>query len=206
VTSTANPINPIKPIRAWRLWLPLGIQALLLLSIAIPPLNTEITGRTAILKTVPIDPYDLLRGYSQTLSYEISRLDSLKPIPGWKDLPKEKSYDKKVYIAHKTIFYLVLQAPKNNSEPPQAWKPVKIQTSLPVNLPVNQVALKGRVNYAQVEYGLETYYMPEALRTEVNNAVVEANRNKSGVMEIKVDPKGEAVAIRLWAGKRSYRF
>lgn len=206
MTATTNPIPAIKPIRSWRLWLPLGVQALLLLSIAIPPLYIEIAGKTAILKTIPIDPYDLLRGYSQTLSYDISRLDSLKTIPGWKDLPKESSYDKKVYIAHKTIFYIVLQAPKNNSEPPQPWKPVKIQTSLPANLPVNQVALKGRVNYAQVEYGLETYYMPEALRTEVNDAVVEANRNKSGAMEIKVDAKGEAVAVRLWTGKRSYRF
>jgi uncharacterized membrane-anchored protein len=155
---------------------------------------------------VPIDPYDPLRGYSQTLSYDISQLDSLKTIPGWQDLPKEAGYDKKLSPVHKTSFYLVLQAPKNNSEPPQPWKPVKIQTVLPTNLPVDRVALKGKVKYSQVEYGLETYYMPEALRTEVNDAVVEANRNKSGAMEIKVDAKGEAVAIRLWTGKRSYRF
>ena len=209
MTSTANPmppVNPIKPLRSWRLWLPLGVQALLLLSIAIPPLYTEIVGKTAILETVPIDPYDLLRGYSQTLSYKISRVDNLKAIPGWKDLPKEIGYDKKPYPVNKTSFYLVLQAPKNSSDPPQPWKPVKIQTSLPTNLPTDQVALKGRVNYAQVEYGLETYYMPEALRTEVNDAVLKANRNKSGAMEIKVDAKGQAVAIRLWTGKRSYRF
>jgi uncharacterized membrane-anchored protein len=209
MTSTANPmtaVNPIKPLRSWRLWLPLGVQALLLLSIAIPPLYTEIAGRTVILKTVPIDPYDPLRGYSQTLSYEISRFDSLRTLPGWKTLPQEINYDKKSYLTHNTSFYLVLQAPKNNSEPPQPWKPIKIQTSLPTNLPIDQVALKGRVNYAQIEYGLETYYMPEALRTEVNDEVLKANRNKSGAMEIKVDAKGEAVAIRLWAGKRSYRF
>jgi len=36
------------------------------------------------IKTIPVDPYDPLRGYSQTLNYEISRLDNLRSLPGCK--------------------------------------------------------------------------------------------------------------------------
>jgi uncharacterized membrane-anchored protein len=194
-----------KPLRLWRLLLPLSFQALLL-SIAIPPLYTEISGRTVILKTIPIDPYDPLRGYSQTLSYEISSPANIRNLPGWEKLPKQLDYDRKPFPVNRTSFYLILQAPSGSSKTPQPWKPVEIQTSLPTDLPANRVALKGTVNYGRIDYGLETYYMPEELRKEVNDAVTESNRKQSGAVEIKVDAKGNAVATRLWTGDRSYRF
>ncbi|WP_019499086.1 GDYXXLXY domain-containing protein [Pseudanabaena sp. PCC 6802] len=201
-TITAN-----KPLRLWRLLLPLGFQALLLLSIAIPPLYTEISGRTVVLKTIPIDPYDLLRGYSQTLTYEISLVENIKKLPGWETLPRRLDYNhSSLSIPNQTGFYLILEAPQGSSKIPQPWKPVQIQTSLPMNLPANRVALKGTVNYGRIEYGLETYYMPEELRKEVNNAVTESNRKQSGAVEIKVDANGRAVATQLWAGDRNYRF
>jgi uncharacterized membrane-anchored protein len=202
--TTTTTVN--KPLRLWRLLLPLSFQALLLLAIALPPLYTEISGRAVVLKTVPIDPYDLLRGYSQTLSYEISLIENIKKLPGWENLPKQVDYERKLFPINGTSFYLILQAPSGSGKIPQPWKPVQIQTSLPTNLPTNRVALKGTVNYGRIDYGLETYYMPEELRKEVNDAVTESNRKQSGAVEIKVDAKGNAVATQLWAGDRNYRF
>jgi uncharacterized membrane-anchored protein len=202
---TAN-ITANKPLRLWRLLLPLGFQTLLLLAIAVPPLYTEISGRQVILKTVPIDPYDPLRGYSQTLRYEISFIENIKNLPGWENIPKQLDYNRKLQPVNRARFYLILQAPQGSSKIPQPWKPVQIQTALPMDLPANRIALKGTVNYGRIDYGLETYYMPEELRNQVNDAVIESNRKQSGAVEIKVDASGNAVATRLWAGDRSYRF
>lgn len=209
-TSTQVPDSRIK---GWRLWLPLTIQVLILSSIAVPPLMTEITGKTVILKTAPVDPYDPMRGYSQTLSYDISRRDTLSKLPGWKELPKESYGD---YLQPNTSFYIIMQAPKNpDNTSPQPWKPIAIKLALaktdrqafrPETLPPNQIAIKGKTNSWTVQYGLETYYMPEDLRDQVNNEANTASRNNTSFVEIKVNAEGRAVPISLWLGKKNYRF
>jgi uncharacterized membrane-anchored protein len=208
--------KPTENIKGWRLWLPLTIQALLVIAIGIPPLITELSGKIVILKTAPVDPYDPLRGYSQTLSYDISRIDNLKKLPGWKDLPKQ-SYGE--YLEPRTSFYVIMQAPgtniKTNAQTPQPWKPVAIKlivdnsksvTFNPATLPPNQIAIRGRTNYGSVEYGLETYYMPEEIHDQINQEVSQASRNQTSFVEIKVNSEGRAVPIKLWLGDKSYRF
>lgn len=200
-------------IKGWRLWLPLMIQALLVISIGIPPLITELSGKTVILKTAPVDPYDPLRGYSQTLSYDISRIDNLKKLPGWKDLPKQ-SYGE--YLEPKTSFYVIMQSPDTKANnTPQPWKPVAIKlisgnsksvTFNPSTLPPNQIAIRGRTDSWSVEYGLETYYMPEDMKDQINQEVVQASRKQTSFVEIKVNSEGRAVPIKLWLGNKSYRF
>ena len=72
----------------WRFWLPLCLQIALILTVPIQSAYTLILGKTAILQTIPVDPYDLLRGYSQTLRYDISRPETLRSLPGWETLIK----------------------------------------------------------------------------------------------------------------------
>jgi len=174
---------------------------------------TEITGKTVMLKTAPVDPYDPMRGYSQTLSYDISRTDTLSKLPGWKELPKERYGN---YLQSNTIFYIIMQAPKDPAATsPQPWKPIAIKLALaktdrqafrPETLPPNQIAIKGKTNSWTVQYGLETYYMPEDLRDQVNNEANTASRNNTSFVEIKVNAEGRAVPISLWLGKKNYRF
>ncbi|MBD0342446.1 MAG: GDYXXLXY domain-containing protein, partial [Microcoleus sp. Co-bin12] len=193
-----------KRLRAWRMWVPLLLQIGLIAAVPATAVYTFITGKTVVLQTVPVDPYDFLRGYYQVLSYNISDRTNLQKLPGWKDLPGEKTPcppgaacpQNTHNVYRKTSFYVILEAPKAATNPgrPQAWKPVRVSLENPGNLPANQIAIKGKYNGFLMEYGLETYYMPEDEREKVNQEIREAqmNQRQSFVVEVKVDKTGHA--------------
>ncbi|NQE37895.1 GDYXXLXY domain-containing protein [Microcoleus asticus] len=207
-----------KRLPAWRLWVPLLLQIGLIAAVPATAVYTFITGKTVVLQTLPVDPYDLLRGYYQVLSYDISDRTNLEKLPGWKDLPAEKTPCPPGVACPQnthnpkpqTSFYVILEAPKAATNPgrPQAWKPVRVSLKNPANLPANQIAIKGKYNSWRMEYGLETYYMPEDEREKVNQEISEAQRNQrqSFLVEVKVDKTGHAVPVSLWVRDRNYRF
>ncbi|MDJ1176933.1 GDYXXLXY domain-containing protein [Roseofilum capinflatum] len=187
----------------WRFILPLAIQVSLVLTIPGQAFYTRVTGTTVILQTQPVDPYDWLRGYSQTLSYDISRWETLQNLPGWDRLsatPNQLSRE----------FYLILEQPQteNQGELPAAWKAISVSPSLPENLPSNQIALRGRVNQGQLVYGLETYYMPEDQRQKINQEINLAQQQEGQpfVVEVKVDHRGHSVPIKLCINDQCYQF
>lgn len=188
----------------WRLWVPLLLQTGLILTIPAQAFYTQITGKTVVLQTVAVDPYDFLRGYSQTLNYDISRLDTLKRLPGWQELGVKNSE----YLADGTKFYVILAAPATSKTPPQPWKPVGVSSDRPI-IPANQIAIQGKYNGgSSVEYGVETYYMPESRRNEINQDIMQARNGmqQSVVVEVKVDNQGRAVPMSFWISDRNYRF
>lgn len=197
----------IPRLPVWRLVVPLLLQTGLILAIPAQAFYTQITGKTVVLQTIAIDPYDFLRGYSQTLNYDISRLETLRRLPGWKELAGEKSRE---YLAAGTRFYVVLEAPASNSStPPQPWKPVRVSSFRPTSLAANQIAILGLSNGGSiVEYGVETYYMPQTRRDEINQDIGQARngRAQSVVVEVKVDNQGHAVPMSFWVSDRNYRF
>ena len=207
-----------KRLPAWRLWVPLLLQIGLIAAVPATAVYTFITGQTVVLQTVPVDPYDFLRGYYQVLSYNISDRTNLQKLPGWKDLPDEKTPcppgvacpQNTHNVKAQTSFYVILEAPKAATNPgrPQAWKPVRVSLENPGNLPANQIAIKGKYNGFLMEYGLETYYMPENEREKVNQEISEAqsSQRESFLVEVKVDKTGHAVPVSLWVRDRNYRF
>lgn len=207
-----------KRLTAWRLWVPLLLQIGLIAAVPAPAVYTFVTGKTVVLQTVPVDPYDFLRGYYQVLSYDISDRTNLEKLPGWQDLPADKTpcplenfCTQKTYnVKPQTSFYVILESPKNPDNPgrPQAWKPARVSLENPTNLPANQIAIQGKYNGSRMEYGLETYYMPENEREKVNQEIGEAQRKQrqSFVVEVKVDKTGHAVPVSLWVRDRNYRF
>lgn len=211
----------------WRFWVPLLFQTALVLAVPAQALYTQLTGKTVVLQTVPMNPYELLRGYSQTLRYDISSQDSLRKLPGWETLPKQQPTEKEkefALIESGTQLYVILESPKSpaSTELPVAWKPVAVSLKLPAALPPNQVALKGIAEYGFVQYGLETYSIPEDQRAQINADLRTAKRTDSAqprqkppvVLEVKVNSQGESVPVSIWArvGKaskqqvRNYRF
>jgi uncharacterized membrane-anchored protein len=72
----------------------------------------------------------------------------------------------------------------------------------------NQVILKGRYDGWRILYGLETYYMPEDQRQQINTAIQQLQRREQNafVVEAKVDTAGNAVPVSLWLRDRNYRF
>jgi uncharacterized membrane-anchored protein len=172
------------------------------------------TGKTVVLQTIPVDPYDLLRGYSQTLSYDISRQDNLKKLPGWDEIVKKAPGTDKQYapIKENTTIYVTLQQQKSSQQgAPSAWKPVRVSAEKPTPLAPNQVAIKGISQYGSVNYNLETYYLPEDQRDKINKEILEAQKVKPGqtqpfVVEAKVDAQGNAIPLTLWIKNYNYRF
>lgn len=229
-TSESPPPTPEspRPISIWRFWVPLLFQTALILAVPAQAVYTQLTGKTVILQTIPVDPYELLRGYSQTLRYDISIQDNLRKLPGWQKLPKNPANGKELtFIKSGTYVYVILQQPKAPTSSaatqlPKAWEPIAISHVSPSQLPANQVALKGLAKYGFVEYGLETYYIPEDQREQINadlRAARSNNPNESPqilqpvqpsqrslkppvVMEIKVSAQGESVPVSLWARVR----
>lgn len=206
---TSNNSHSPNPISSWRFWLPLLLQTALIIAVPARAVYTQLTGKTVILQTVPIDPYEPLRGYSQTLRFDISNQDTLRKLPGWEALPKQPpNGNELLFIKSGTHFYLILQEPTPNPtlELPQPWKPVAVSVEQPSQLKANQVMLKG-IAYGSLNYGLETYYIPEDQRQEINaelRKAGQANQNQSEfvspiVMEIKVNAQGDAVPVSLWA-------
>ena len=197
------------PLPLWRFAVPLLLQIGLILVPPAQSVYTHITGKTVILQTIPVDPYDPLRGYSQTLSYDISRLETLKKLPGWQEIRNQQKNKNVDYLESKTELYVVLESPPDGAkQPPLAWKPVKVSSSRPTSLPANQIALKGKGAANMIRYGLETYYFPESQQQEINQAIMQAQKGQkqSLVVEIKVNEGGYGVPVSLWVRDRNYRF
>lgn len=201
-----------KKIKNWRFLLPFALQIGLILSVPAQAVYTHVTGETVVLQTAPVDPYDFLRGYYQVLSYDISTSQNLKELPGWDELAAENSGS---YWSRGKSIYVVLEKPVGEEKEgkPLAWKPVAVSGKLPEDLPENRIAIKGRSNGWRIEYGLESYYMPEDRRNDVNSDIGEAqnqarweNRQIPFVVEVKVNSSGGAVPVSLWVRDRNYQF
>ena len=193
-------ISSKKTIPWWRFTVTFMLQLAIVLIVPAKSAYTYKFGTQAVLQTIPVDPYDLLRGYSQTLSYDISRTNDLKQFPGEKNLTKGDT------------FYILLELNLAEAkQPPTPSKIVKISQEFPQDLTKSQVALKGEVTkYNRVSYGLETYYMPESQRKKINQEIRDLQRDSQGkrpfVVEIRVDRWGNSVPVSLWLEDKQYRF
>ena len=87
-------------------------------------------------------PNDFLSGYYVTLRFDIS---SVHAFPSTTE------------FAEGDRCYAVIERGEGG-----LWKPVSLARELPANLPENRVALLGRINYGRIEYGIETFYIPES--------------------------------------------
>ncbi len=193
----------------WKFAVPLVLQTALILAVPAQAVYTHLTGTTVILETRPVDPYDMMRGYYQTLSYKISDTNTLKKLPGWEEIAPQTNYATN-YQSNSQTFYIVMEKPAHpkSTLTPSPWQPIKISRDRPKDLAANQVAIRGEyISEWQVVYGLETYYMPEEKREKINNEIAEAQQDPQAfVVEIKVDRSGNAVPVSLWVRERNYKF
>ncbi|MEO0406570.1 MAG: GDYXXLXY domain-containing protein [Cyanobacteria bacterium P01_A01_bin.135] len=185
--------------RRWAFWLPLVLQLGLILAAPARAIYTHTTGETVLLQTAPVDPYDLLRGYYVTLSYQISASDTLDELPGWQEI---KEADRQSNLP----LYVVL-APPEGASGDQPWTPVSISRDRP-QLSSGQVALRGTYQWGRVVYGLERYYIPEDQRGEINERIRQQHLSEpeAYLIEVKVDARGQSAPVSLWVGEKNYRF
>lgn len=195
-------ISSTKKRKAWRFWVPLMIQAVLIVSVPLQSAVIYTTGKAVTLKTAPVDPYDFLRGYSQILRYEISNPETLSKIDGGDQIFEDS------YQPEEEIVFVTLQAPETEANTNAAWEPVKVSRDRPQQLANNEVVLKGIYQGRRIKYGLETYYMPEKQRDQINEEIreVRQDEDQAFLVDIKVNDKGKGVPISLWVGDRKYQF
>ena len=155
-----------------RLAVPLLLQSLLICSIPFQSIYALATGTTVILKTMPVDPYDLLRGYYQVLSYDISSFDTLRQLSGWAKLNRNQERD--TIDSNQQVYVTLAKIPAVNPQTPEAWKPIAIGDKFPIDLSADKIAIKGTSNGSSIIYGLETYYMPEDRKDDVNEDINQA--------------------------------
>lgn len=200
-------MNSNNPWLSWKLWLPLAFQSLIIVAIPAQSFYVLMTGKTVIFKTVPVDPYDFLRGYSQTLSYDISNLSTIEKLPGGREF--KLAYNPS-YSGQNEDVYLVLEPPKSTiNKVPQPWRAVKVSRAFPKSIAPQEIVVKGRLNYGTIKYGLESYYMPESSREKINREIQEANWGKKRepiIVQAKVDRGGKAAIESFWIGDRHYQF
>ncbi len=187
------------PIPPRNFWLAMGAQFAILSTVAVPAIYTISTGTTVFLQTAPVDPYDLLRGYYQTLNYDIADRSKLEKLPGGEILSSKQSKTGK--------FFVTLALPSTPGQ--QVAKPIAVSANRPTNLPSGQIAIQGTQTTGSswrnnISYGIEKFYMPESHQDIVNDDI---SRNpRKLLVEIKLDSNGHPVPVSLWVGNKSYRF
>ncbi|MDZ8108735.1 MAG: GDYXXLXY domain-containing protein [Nostoc sp. DedQUE12a] len=199
-----------KPLPVWRLIAPLAVQTALIMAVPAQALYTDMTGKTVILQTAPVNPNNVLQGNALELDYNISRTANLSRLPGWQTIVS-KGRGSGRRLPEGTNIYVTLQEQVSSGRGvPTAWRPLRVSSDRPTSLRANQVALRGVYQDGSVNYGLETYYIPENQRQQIRNDL-QAQRARRGqvppiVVKAKVDPQGNALPISMWVRDRNYRF
>jgi uncharacterized membrane-anchored protein len=158
------------------------VQVLILVGVPARKAYTLATGKPVALKVQPVDPYSILSGYYVTLGFDISRLEAFANAPEFAD---------------NDACYAVVEEGEEG-----VWKPVSLERTLPNHLPENRVALRGRIRYARIEYGIEDFYIAETKRNTIADDLRD-HPNQARV-EVKVDSQGNAALQRLRIEDRVY--
>ncbi|MEK8131443.1 GDYXXLXY domain-containing protein [Paenibacillus filicis] len=154
-----------------------GLQVLVLIGIAISFYAVSWFGKDVQVRTVPVDPRDLLYGDYVNLSYEFSRL----PASSWKGAGSG--------VKQGQVLYVVVR-PESDG----AFVATSAYDRKP-DLSGGEVILKGRAAYSwkpqnngdlRINYGIEKYYVPENTGKELEE---QASRL---LVHLKVAPWGQA--------------
>jgi uncharacterized membrane-anchored protein len=136
----------------------------------------------------------LLRGYYQTLGYDISTKDALQKLSGGGFMMK---------IANGQELFVTLALPAEGRR--EAAKPIAISLTKPPTRP-QEVALRGVFHGWRITYDLEQFYMPEQQQVKVNQDIDRGRRSKNLLMETKIGKDGRGLPVAIWIGDQSYRF
>ncbi len=177
-----------KRVPAWRFWLPLAFQLLIVASVPAPLVWAHATGTTVLLRSAPVDPYDLVRGRYMRLGYADQASTGLQQLPGWASATAEGQGD--LWVAF---------APAQAGSP---WKAVDVYATRPHDLPAGQVAIRGRLVGGTVDWGMDRFHVAEGAGDGIEAAMRKAPN--AIMVEARVDAGGTAVLEALWIGGHRY--
>jgi uncharacterized membrane-anchored protein len=137
-------------------------------------LTPILTGKTILVRVVPVDPRDLFRGEYVILSYEFSRVPTDTPGIRWDDLPSGQA----VYVT------MVPDADDKH------WKAGTFSAAPPES----GIYLEGKISgNGWAEYGIESFFVQEGQGKAYEDAV----RHRKLWAEIAVSGSGKAKLKKL---------
>lgn len=142
------------------------------------------SGAIVMLKTMPVDPRDLFRGDYVILRYEMSNIQLNKI-----------EHDAKNYESGSMVYIeLALED--------SVFKPIKIYSQLPKDkLSIKGVVKNSSENFISVEYGIESYFVPEGKGKDI-----ERKMGKNVEVQVAIDKSGAAVIKDLFIDKEKLVF
>jgi len=165
--------------RPW-FYVAVAVQLLILAAVPAQKLLAAVVGKPVLLKVAPVDPYNILSGYYLTLGYEISGID---------DNVRE--------LEDGTVVYAVLQPARDGS-----WRRVDLTTAWPQQLPDGALVIKGSKRGWRIEYGIESFFVPENQRDSIASDL--RQHQDQARVEVRIDARGNAVLKQLLIGVRVY--
>jgi len=145
-------------------------------------------GAQVLLKTMPVDPWDMFRGEYVRLGYEISSIKSGSLEDNLFSPGRENDIERGS-VKNQTV-YVVLE------KKDKYWGAVSIWDKKP-QLKDGQVLIKGRLQYYdpgraeyRLTYGIESYYVPEGEGKKLE-------RQRSLDVLVRIDGFGNAVIDRV---------
>ncbi|AFY83967.1 GDYXXLXY domain-containing protein [Oscillatoria acuminata] len=223
-----QPSSPqkIKPsLVIGRFLIPLFIQTAAMLTVAFSAVQTERNGELVTLETEPVNLSKFIRNSANRVSYNISSFQKLEEIPGWEELPgtpvpcprnnqprnRQKNQcnpDAKLLDPDLTL-YVILEPPttEETGEVPTPWVAVGLSGDRPMELGENQVMIKGKSSEDLVEYEGEKFYLMRSQREEILETLDLTDQEEQLeplMIQLKVNPRGYAVPVKLWIGDRNY--
>jgi len=147
----------------------------------------HVTGREIVLRTEPVDPYDVMRGFYMTLAYEIAR-------PPGHEAMGDVRPDETVYT---------VLAPGDND----VWSAVSVHAEMPTDLGPNKIVIRGHRDSrrrGRLVYGIEQYFVPEEMRHQISDEIT-AEKERI-LVDVAVDPEGRASVLRLHVGDKTYEY
>lgn len=159
-------------------------QVLVLLGMAVPRGKTLLTGETVLLRVVPVDPRDLLRGDYVILSYEISRVPPAGVVglfgpgggrPNISDVDQGRG---------RTVYVTLIPEPDGRH-----YRRGRVSIDPPA--PGVKYIRGTLLNRSSIQFGIESYFVQEGKGKEYEDAM----RSRRLSAEVALTPDGSA-AVR----------
>lgn len=148
------------------------------------------SGRTIIVKTIPVDPRSLFRGDYIILNYKFSRIDLNKVMP-----------DKGYFHKGQRVFVKLAKFGDD-------WQAIQVSVRPFNDIRPYEIMLVGSVNKwssknsINISYGAESYFVPEGEGKYIERMMLK----KKVTVELSVDKKGVAFARKIFIDGEEINF
>ncbi|MEG6523783.1 GDYXXLXY domain-containing protein [Desulfotomaculum sp. 1211_IL3151] len=147
------------------------LPLLILLGLTVKPVLTYTLGEEILLKTQPVDPYDLFRGRHMVVAYEISSVASSKMPGDFNPVNNEGPYNKAAKNYREKKLYAVLKKEGSYHTVDRIVSDKPKGLHLPCSYQyVERIDSEYRV---RLDYQLDKYFIPENSSPELEDAARE---------------------------------